>query len=95
MHDYISNNECDLLILTETWLSDEVEENQVVLQQLLPDNYQIKHKPRSEGKGGGLGIIHGKSIPIVNNIRLIKSEYKQFESMSNLISFKNAPLASL
>jgi hypothetical protein len=48
--DYIIDNDIDVLLITETWLSSSAD---VVLGELAPAGYQVLHVPRGRGRGGG------------------------------------------
>ena len=91
--DYLSSNMCDLLAVSETWLYSEEEKNEVVLAQLLPNDFSINHNPRSDGReGGGVAIMYNENTPLEIKNSINPANYKQFESMSNLILFKGSPV---
>ena len=54
IHELITDNKLDLLALTETWAHDR---SAVSLGLIVPAGYSIKHIPRSDRKGGGVGLI--------------------------------------
>ena len=87
LHNYLSSDNCDVLALTETWLSNTDEKNQVTLSQIIPSGYNIKHISRSEGKdGGGVAVIYKDTLSIQLQKVFIT---KQFESICVRISFNN------
>ena len=91
--DYLSSNMCDLLAVSETWLYSEEEKNEVVLAQLLPNDFSINHNPRSDGReGGGVAIMYNENTPLEIKNSINPANYKQFESMFNLILFKGSPV---
>ncbi len=56
---YILDNDEDMLIITETWLSSQ---DNVVVYRLVPDGYEIKHQAREHRRGGGVAIVYKSSI---------------------------------
>jgi hypothetical protein len=55
--DMITEHNLSCLALTETWLRPSEEDNQAVLANVMPENYQILHVPRKT-RGGGVGFIY-------------------------------------
>ena len=92
MYDFLSSNKCDVMALAETWLhkmTEDGDRNQVVINNILPDNYSIKHVPRPDGRdGGGVGLIYSNHATDVKDISE-KLHFKQFESISVLLNLKN------
>ena len=56
---YLDNHESDILVLTETWLHDEIR-NDEILADL--NNYAIYRKDRNERRGGGVLIAVKQQI---------------------------------
>ena len=56
LHDFILDNSLDIVLLTETWLSNDVPS--CVLNSLTPANFSLLHKPRLTGRGGGLAVLY-------------------------------------
>ena len=56
LQDFVTEHNIDLMVLTETWLKGDDRDN-VILAELLPPGYTIKHKAR-QGRGGGVSIMH-------------------------------------
>ena len=95
MRDFLSENTCDIMTLTETWLcknKDGEDRNCVVVSNILPENYGMKHIPRPDGRGGGgVGLIYNKdTVADFKDISEQLGQYKQFESMSVLLKFKGS-----
>ena len=83
LYDYLSCNNCDILVLTETWLrkidDDDLDENKVTLAKLIPDGFVLKHTPRPDGRsGGGVGIILADTISTKTQSCFAKRCFKQF-----------------
>ena len=62
--NYVSNhameNEHDLVVLTESWLSNEEKGNAIVVNACLDHGYTLHHhrSPRHDGRrGGGAGVL--------------------------------------
>ncbi|KAK7912707.1 hypothetical protein WMY93_012918 [Mugilogobius chulae] len=55
----IWRNELDVLLLTETWLS---EESQDAFESILPPNYRFLSNPRPDGQGGGVAIVYSNAL---------------------------------
>ena len=47
---YITDNDIDILLVTETWLSTSSDKNNVVIDNLVPTGYRIFHVPHSKGR---------------------------------------------
>ena len=94
LHNFLSANRCDIMTIAETWLyklEDDGDRNQVVINNILPDNYCMLHIPRPDGRGGGgIGLIYNKNIDMEVKDMSQQLQYKQFESMSVLLKFKNS-----
>ena len=60
--DYIVDNGIDLLVITETWLT--AEKVGRVKADLLPDGYSMQHRMRECRRGGGVAVVHRKSIHV-------------------------------
>ena len=93
LYDYLSNGNCDLLILTETWLrkiEDDLDENKVTLSKLLPDGFQIKHTPRPDWRiGGGVAVIFSDTLSTKVQTCFTQKKFQQFESMSIRMNLRN------
>ena len=94
LHNFLSANRCDIMTIAETWLyklEDDGDRNQVVINNILPENYCMMHIPRPDGRGGGgIGLIYNKNIDMEVKDMSQQLQYKQFESMSVLLKFKNS-----
>ena len=50
-------DKCDLVALTETWLSPDNAKNASVVQECADYGYKLFHIPRPTRRGGGVGIL--------------------------------------
>ena len=48
--------------MAETWVTG-IDQDNPILQDLVPDGYDIKHQPR-KGRGGGIAIIYRKAVKL-------------------------------
>ena len=66
IYDLIVSNNLDVLAVAESWLKskDNTKPDRVYYHELLPVSHQMIHMPRPNGRGGGIAIIHHKSIKI-------------------------------
>ena len=84
IHQYIIDNDLDILAVTETWLRPgDVDSH--ILSALLPSGYTIKHATRDTGYGG-VAIIHKSSI-VLNVLDVVKAT--NFESVCVSIATDN------
>nr|XP_054759574.1 uncharacterized protein LOC129265625 [Lytechinus pictus] len=79
------DNELDVLVLTESWLSGNQRDDLVIgdIKSTLP-NYNLLHCPRLESKGGGICILYRSSVKVTLNSR---TDFKSFELMDVTIRF--------
>ncbi len=61
LRDFISDNICDMLMLTETW---QASNDFVGLNLLSPPGSSSLTKPRIGGRGGGLVVVYHQSLHI-------------------------------
>ena len=61
LQTYITEGSIDLCAITEIWLRPD---DQVILAAITPAGYKALSKPRLEGRGGGIALIHKKYITI-------------------------------
>lgn len=90
LHEFIADNSLEILSLTETWLSKDTPPD--VLNSLTPPNFSIIHEPRSEGRGGGVAIIH-RSYLKVSQIPL--PSFSSFESLCVHFTVASRPFTLL
>ena len=63
LNDLIIRKDLDLLFITETWLKGNGKDN-TVLAELIPPAYDIVHKPRVTGRGGGIAVVYRNHLAI-------------------------------
>ena len=63
LHQYLTENNIDICTVTETWLSD-ADADKLWLQttDLNNNNYKFVPNHRSNGSGGGIGIIYKSQL---------------------------------
>ena len=63
IHDLVADNELDILFITETWLqSNSIDE--LAIGDMTPNGYSLKHLPRPNRRGGGIGLIYRSCLPV-------------------------------
>ena len=56
--DHAKENKLDVVVLTETWLSNVETNNATVVNYCMEQGYTLHHRPRSDGRrGGGVGVL--------------------------------------
>lgn len=61
MNKLILNYHLDILLITETWLKPE-ETGNTDMSNLLPQNRSFIHRPRGQGRGGGVAIVYSNKF---------------------------------
>ena len=80
IHDVITNNRLDLLLLTETWITSDAPD--AVKLDVAPPGYSVVHQPRgssTEQRGGGLAVIHRECVRATP---VHVGDYSEFESLT-------------
>ena len=54
IHEFITDNEFDVLFMTETWLYDQGDE--AYITDMTPDGYQFHSFPRCGRRDGGIAL---------------------------------------
>ena len=60
--DLVVDHKVDILFLTETWLS--VDLDQVAIGELTPLGYNYINMPRKTDKYGGIGVLHRSTLKL-------------------------------
>ena len=56
MIDRITDNRLDIVVITETWLSNDDKNNMSVVNTCFNNGYTLHHRPRNTGRrSGGVG----------------------------------------
>ena len=83
LKDHIIEHDCDVIAVTETWLSREEILTNHIIRDTCPKGYKMSH-PRNTGqRGGGVGIIHKNSL----DIRVVShdSSFSSFQHTEHLL----------
>lgn len=86
LQHYIVDNDIDLFLITETWLSKTSNINKVVLGNLVPAGYKILHEPRGKRRGGGVAIVFKECL---NLQRQDAAQFSSFDHIEVLIKTGN------
>lgn len=73
--DFVIDNSCDIMALTETWLK-KGDEDSATVNDLCPKTHKLPHKPRSVGRGGGVGLLHRDTLKIKEQAT---TDFRSFE----------------
>ena len=78
--DLIVSNHLDILAISESWLraKDDSKPERIYHHELLPKSHHMIHMSRPTGRGGGIAIIHNKSIKVKVHAYTGQT-FKQFE----------------
>ena len=76
IHNFIAENEFDILFMTETWLYDQGDEAYVT--EMIPDGFQFHSFPRCGKRGGGIALVSKCSLKSISIKRL---NYQSFEAV--------------
>ena len=79
LFDFIVSQNLDVLALTETWLCNG---DNIILNELLPPGYDIRHVDRGR-RGGGVALIYKKDISFRHIVTT--NEITQFELLDCII----------
>ena len=85
IHDFVTENKLDFLALTETWLSSDSDEGDII-ESLKPNGYSFYQKPRNGKSGGGVGVL------IKTNIKVKQIQSKgcnSFEYLELILKFQS------
>ena len=82
---YITENDIDVCLITESWLHEN--ESEKVLEDLKPTGYDLKHVPRKTRKGGGIAVIYKLNIKVQVLDPILHSD--AFEHMELLLQSGN------
>ena len=84
--DHIFNNDLDIVALTETWLSNEDNNNTHVIMECSNHGYTLHHVPRNSGSTGvGVGVLINDRVKLVTRLETVNSAVS-FESMEMVIT---------
>jgi len=89
IHDVITNNRLDLLLLTETWITSDAPD--AVKLNVAPPGYSVVHQPRgssTEQRGGGLAVIHRECVRATP---VDVGDHSEFESLTVKLVGRRSP----
>lgn len=79
LKDYISSNGIDIAAITETWLG--YDDDDMTISALSPEGYSFNHVPRTDRKGGGVGVLYKSMSLEMHNVSSI--QFSSFEYCVN------------
>ena len=84
IRNLIVDQNLDICMMTETWLSGNVSDNSKI-NEMTPKSHKFFHIPRINKRGGGVGILVKKiyKVTIMNQI-----EYCSFKNISVSLTLK-------
>lgn len=88
LRDCITENQLDMLAITETWLNPTSEKR--VCAGLLPEGYDIMSVSRQRGRGGGVALIYRTTLKCSRCSP--QSKTKSFECLEVTVSTSSASL---
>ena len=74
--EYITDNNIDIFVMTESWMLKNNDSNRVIIDNLVPQGYKIIHNPRSKDKGGDVGMVFKNTL------------YLQMQQSTSYLSFE-------
>ena len=78
------------MVLCETWLTDSYQLDDVIVKELLPENYLLERVDRNNGQsGGGLAIVYRNNLKLRVNKDLT---FLQFECIYGVLSIHNTSI---
>ena len=63
IHEFIIDNNLDILCLCETWLGTDYDETSI--SEFLPPGYKLLHQARTNQRGGGVRIVYKGGLDVV------------------------------
>ena len=81
--DIVSSRSLDLLSITETHIRSN--ETDSLLRSITPSGYKLCHKPRAQGRGGGVGFFVNHNI----HFKIVDSPF--YESFENIAITSGSP----
>ena len=76
IRDYIVDRDLDIVCITETWLSTS---DTAVINALTPEGYNFRHLPRTDRRGGGVGVLYKSSFHLCSSTPLPATSFKGLE----------------
>ena len=85
LHNYIVDNQLDIMFVTETWLATDPADK-IILDQTAPIGYVSHSVPLTTGRGGGVAVIHKESLTCTKQRT---QHYSSFDLIEVLLCTKN------
>jgi hypothetical protein len=90
INEFITSNELDVVMVTETWLSGDASDDFILLDSC-PSTFSYSSGPRVGRKGGGVAVLHRKEIsmassPVISLSPIIESMLVQLRFSSLIIT---------
>ena len=86
--DYIISNDIDLAVITETWLGEGANFDNVI-GSLSPPGYILVHSPRHGKRGGGIAFLHKIGLALTTRKC---TKYATFECFEAVITNKTSSI---
>ena len=86
--DYIISNDIDLAVITETWLGEGANFDNVI-GSLSPPGYTLVHSPRHGKRGGGIAFLHKIGLALTTRKC---TKYATFECFEAVITNKTSSI---
>ena len=91
--DLVISKRIDILSLTETWLAVNNNSEPAVAEMLNAlQDYEFLHSPRSDRKGGGVGVLLRKGFSVKRNVAM---SFRSFEHIDVSVAMSNSSLLRL
>ena len=85
--DHANKNKLDVVVLTESWLSNVETNNANVVNYCIEQGYTLHHRPRSDGRrGGGVGVLVSNRIKLTTRQVSVNPKVVSFEHMELVIT---------
>ena len=76
IYDYINERDFDVICLTETWFT---ETDDAIIDAVTPDGYNFCHLPRSDRRGGGVGVMYKASFELCSTTPIPTQSFEGIE----------------
>ena len=88
--DYVSENDIDILAITETSLQEK--NNDFSIAETCPKGYQFHHVRRKNTRGGGVGLLLKKHIKVKKQSQ---KEFSSFEYLDVILNDYNISIRTI
>ena len=90
INDYVSENDIDILAITERWLREN--DNEFSIAEMCPTGYQFHHVTRKYARGGGVGLLLKKNIKAKKRFQ---KEFSSFEYLDVILNNRNISIRTI